>query len=405
MSQPSSLTEMSPIPAHVPADLVYDFDYRYDPELIADPHERLLKIVQEAPPIFYTPRHGGHWVLSSHHAVTEGVRTPEIFSSNSPSRDGKPAPALLPLMVDPPIHQSYRTPLNGVFSTRHMMLLQDDIRALARDLITAVADQGECDFIAAIGEPLPVKIFLRLIGLPQENLAEFREIVKATHAGSDPAKSGDMLATIAGIMEPYIVERREKRGTDLISQLWGSIIDGRPITIEEMRNYCILLYTAGLDTVVNAMGFAVRHLARDPALQKRLRDNPSDIPLAVEEMLRRYGIVMTPRLIKEDREFQGVQFRAGDIALMVTPTANLDAAAFPNPEVYDMDRDNKSHLTFNAGPHRCVGSHLARFEMHILYEELLSILPEFRLAPDKHAQFQTGNVLSVLSLPIVWNAQ
>jgi len=391
------------IPAHVPAQLVYDFDYRYDPALLVDPHKRLLEIVKTVPPIFYTPRHGGHWVLTSHQAVAGAARMPEIFSNRPPKIGDQEPPRFLPLMADPPEHALYRAPLNKAFGEKPMSAQREGIRELAKDLITKVADKGECDFIAAIGEPLPVLTFLRLLDLPLERMAEFRDIVKKVHGGDDPGHG--LVGVVVGIMEPFIIARRDNPRDDLISTLWKSDIGGRPITIEEVRNICMLLYTAGLDTVVNAMGFAARHLAQDPALQARLRKNHLDIPFAVEEMLRRYGIVMTPRHIHQDAEVQGVRFRKGDSVLLVTPAGNLDAAVFAQPQEYNLDRENKSHLTFNAGPHRCVGQLLARFELHILYEELLSGLPEFRLDPDKPARFTGGNVISVLTLPILWDVE
>ena len=404
MSVPSSRNETVEIPKHIPANLVYDFDYRHDAALIAEPHKRLLEIARTAPPIFFTPRHGGHWVMSSYKAVTEAARTPSVFSSTPRPVEGEGKPTLfLPLMADPPEHAAYRTPLNLVFGTKPMALLQKEIRKLARELVANVADSGKCDFIASIGEPLPVLIFLKLVGLPLDRLPEFREIVKQAHGNDDPEESMRVIGRIATIMTGYIQARRETPEDDLISKLWASEINGRPITFDEMLAYCMLLYTAGLDTVVNAMGFAARHLATDPALQKRLRDDPAQIPFAAEEMLRRYGIVMSPRRVIQDYQMQGVNFREGNSILLVTPTANLDASVFSEPEKYDIDRDNKAHITFLAGPHRCVGSHLARFELHILYEELLAGLPEFRLDPTAPVKFATGNVLSVLSLPIVWD--
>ncbi len=389
-----------PIPAHVPPNLVFDFDYETDAALLRDPHARLAELVEQAPAIFFTPRNGGQWVFIGYKALFEATRTPDLFSSRpSLMPNGEMSPTLLPLMVDPPEHGHYRAPLNTAFSPRSMKALEGDIRTLARELIDAVIDSGKCDFLKAIAEPLPVSVFLRLMGLPQERMVEFRDAIRTLQ---EPTSDGAEIYAIAGIMEPFIQTRREQPEDDLISRLWALQIEGRPISIDEMRNYCILLFIAGLDTVINAISFTVRHLAGDLALQSKLRADPALIPVAVEEMLRKYGIVTTPRKITRDQDFQGVSLRAGDRVQLVLAAGNLDPAGFANPKQFDLGRETVSHLTFNAGPHRCVGAHLARIEMHVICEEVLSRMPEFRLDPDSPARFHSGGIIGVDTLGILW---
>jgi cytochrome P450 len=395
--------DLAPVPEHVPAHLVFDFDFRLDPELQTDPHERYVKLLQEAPPIFYTPRNSGHWTITGYDLVFAAARATEVFSSRPVAVNGELPPLLLPLMVDPPVHNTYRGPLNHAFNPRGIQLLEDEIRSLARELIGKVADAGECDFVSSVAEPLPVIIFLRMMGLPIDRLREFRTAVKASNELHAPEEGLSTIVNIAGIMEEFIVARRDKPESDLISRLWSLEIEGRPITIEEVRNYCILLFLAGLDTVINAMAFAIRHLAGDRDLQAKLRADPAQIPSAVEEMLRRYGIVAPPRQVVQDYELGGVSFRKGDSVLLLLPAANFDPSVFPSPACYQMDRDNKYHMTFNRGAHHCVGAHLARLELKVIYEEWLRAIPEFRLAPDRPAQFQIGNIVTVRELPIAWN--
>jgi cytochrome P450 len=387
------------IPVHVPPGLVYDFDYAADVELKEDPHARLSDLCRSAPPIFFTPRNGGHWVITSQSLLFEAARDPGLFSSAPAAPPGQPRPpTLLPLMVDPPTHSRYRAPLNAVFGFQAMKRLESEIRSLAQEHIDAVADKGGCEFVSAIAEPLPVSIFLKLMGLPQERRIEFRDAIRQLQ----DVKGARGIDVIAQIIEPFVQARRTDPKDDLISHLWSLDIDGYEITADEVRNYCILLYIAGLDTVINAMAFAARHLALDPALQRRLREEPSLIPAAIEEMLRRYGIVMPPRIVSRDETFGGVAFKRDDRVLLALPAGNLDQTAFAKPCEYDLNRETRGHLTFNVGPHHCVGALLARLEMRIIYEELLSRLPEFRLDPARPPEFRIGHIIAVNSLHLAW---
>jgi cytochrome P450 len=151
--------------------------------------------------------------------------------------------------------------------------------------------------------------------------------------------------------------------------------------MDDMEDYAVLLFLAGLDTVVNGASFLMLHLARNPALQQELRANPKIIPEAVEEMLRRYTFTVPARCLAKDVVYEGVTMKAGERVLMYDPAADLDPKQFKNPESYDLDREEKTHIAFGAGPHRRLGSHLARVELQIITEQMMSQLPRFRLDP------------------------
>jgi len=170
-----------------------------------------------------------------------------------------------------------------------------------------------------------------------------------------------------------------------------------------MEDYACLLFIAGLDTVINGIGFGIRHLASNPHLQADLRKNPKLIPEAAEEILRRYSFVVPQRRIARDTELGGQTLKAGDTIGLYLPAAGLDPEAFPAPEQFDLERENKAHIAFGAGPHRCIGSHLARIELQSLYAVILEKLPTFRLDPDKPARFHAGYILAMASLPIRWD--
>lgn len=468
MNAPTSLGAPAAKPAHVPESAVFDFDMFHDAGLLRDPHERVLELTRQAPPIFWTPRNGGHWIFLGREAVFEGARDASSFSSEMMPHDqmmamlammpkGTPhVPVPYPILLDPPLHEKYRQPLQAVFSPKTVAGLRDKIRALAIELIDPIVDQGHCEFMSAVAEPLPVQIFLKMLGLPLEMMPEYRALVKENFAAqgsdNDPAArqrmmkaasivgriekvlgkvglslqmippyramlnrrfsaqgaEGNMgalqrLMKVAAIMRDEILDRRENPRDDILSMLWDIEIDGRPMTLDDMENYAVLLFIAGLDTVMNAMGYAVRHLAQDVELQDKLRADPALIPKAAEEMLRLYSFVVPVRRVARDLEFKGLQMKADERVMLYLPGASLDPAAYADPGTYDLERDNKSHIAFNAGPHRCLGAHLARLELQTLYEELLARLPRFQLDPDKPATFLCSHILGIDSLHLVWD--
>ncbi len=410
-------SEAAATPAHIPPEAVYDFDMRDDPGLLADPHERLREIVRDAPPVFWTPRNGGRWVITGYAEISEAARDAERFSSSYMPREQLAAlaammptganriPQATPITMDPPEHAKFRSPLQKTFSPRAAMDQIEDIRALCDRLIDAVIDKGHCDFIPAIAEPLPVTVFLKMMGLPTERLGEFRDLVHEflANTNSDPATGAAMSRKVANAMLDAIMARKDNPQDDIISLLWQTEIEGQPMTLELMEDYCVLLFIAGLDTVINGMGFAVRHLAMNPDLQAKLRAEPELITEAAEEMLRRYSFAIPMRRVAKEIQFSGWKMMPGEWVVLHYPAADLDPREFVTPENFDLERENKVHLAFGAGVHRCLGAHLARVELQVLYSQMLKRLPEFRLDPDKSAMFHSGNIIAMDSLPIRWD--
>jgi cytochrome P450 len=257
-----------------------------------------------------------------------------------------------------------------------------------------------------IAEPLPVQIFLKLLGLPLERQAEYRALVREHLSDPEPdtRKIVLKLLRITATMRDTLLERRERPRNDLISLLWQSQINGKPTTLDDMENYGVVLFIAGLDTVMNGMGFGVRHLAQDQALQAELRANPKLIPEAGEELLRRYTFTVPPRKVAKDLVFEGVPMRAGERVMLFLPAADLDPAEFEASDQFDLAREKKPHIAFNVGPHRCLGSHLARVELQTLYEQMLSRIPAFRLDPEHPPKFHGGHVIGVDTLWLRWDA-
>jgi len=414
----TELSPLSPPPAHVPKEAVYDFDMFLDPALLTDPHERVREILRDAPPVFWSPRNGGHWVVMSHRHNFQASRDTEGVSSEMIPRayvdqllammpkDMGHIPQPTPINMDPPDHTRFRLPLQGAFSPKVMNTRRDEIRTLATALIGAVMERGHCDFISDVAEPLPVQVFLKMLGLPLERQAEFRDLVHyflSPNTGDPMMEAVARMRRVADAMKDDIQARRTDPKDDLISLLWSAQIEGQPMTFETMEDYAVLLFIAGLDTVINGIGYGVRHLAQNPDLQNQLRADPALIPDAMEELLRRYTFTVPSRRIAKDMELAGWTLKEGDRLVLYLPGADLDQTEYPEPEKFDMNRERKVHIAFGVGPHRCLGSHLARLELQIVYEQVLALLPTFRLDPDKPVKFRAGNIIAIDSLPIRWD--
>jgi len=394
------------IPAHIDPANVVDFDmcndYRY--RAPGGPHAALSRLAEECGRgMKWTPHNGGHWFINDHELLFEAVRDPGLFSSTAmtiPPLPPELEPRAIPLFSDPPEHGPYRMPLMKAFAPARIQAMERDIRAFAGELIDAVAGETRFDFFDKIAEPMPVIIFMKLMGMNLDRLQEFRGWMVDMVSDSDEARLGSH-RNVAAMMKPLIEARMVERGNDLISWLLDADIDGRAITYDELQAYCLLLFAAGLDTVANSMGFGMNYLAGDVVLQERLRAQPELIPEAVEEFLRLYAVAMPGRTVTRDAEFGGVRVRAGERVMLMFPGGNTDPKIFSNAEAFDLNRENKVHLSFNSGPHRCVGSHLARLELRVLYEEWFKRMPNVRLDPEHPTQYRTGVTLAVHSLPLI----
>ena len=391
-------------PAHVPAELIYEFDYLTDTALLTDPHQRFAELGARFPGgIFYSTANGGHWVLTSYERFCAAARTPEIFSSNKVNIPPTEQPFLLiPINIDPPEHGHYRAAIAPAFAPAKMRTMEPAIEELSRELITAVAPDGHCEFVSAVAEPLPISIFMRWVGLPLERRLEFRDWAVTALTSTEPPVRMENMLKITGFMSEVIEERRQHPGDDIISSLFSAEIDGRPLKTEEIQAYCLLFFLAGLDTVVNAMSFGVRHLATDHDLQARIRNNPDVVPAVVEEALRRYSFVNTARVLTRDYNFDGIQLAEGDMVMLSEAAADLDPNAFENPQEFILDRKGPRHVAFNTGPHACLGAHLARIELTVAYRTLCQTLPAFSLCPDRPAVFTGGSVMGLRELHLIW---
>lgn len=393
------------VPAHVPPGLVFDFDMYTGPEVTRCPHQSLTAL-QKLPDIFYTPRNGGHWVITRQKMAVDVLQTPEIFSNDPTYSDPSvlmTAVKRVPLDLDPPDHSGYRKILNAMFSPKAVRDLEPLVRAQAQSLVEAVLPDGECDFVSQIAEHYPPEIFLKLLGIPSDRRETFVAWVDAMARSPDPATARETSLRVAALMRDVLAERRANPGDDIISRLLTEEFEGRPLNEDELVGICVLLFIGGLDTVVALISFIMLYLAGAPEHRRLLAAEPARIGDALEEMIRRFSISCIFRYTARDAQFGGIDFKAGDRALLVHPIYGIDDREIANPLEVDFDRPVSRHTAFGAGPHRCLGSHLARLELKVFLEEWLSRIPEFELAIDiDELGYRGGKIIQPLRLPLHW---
>jgi cytochrome P450 len=387
-------------PGHVPQALVYDFDISHDALQDHDLYLGLGELARRTPEIFWTPRYGGHWVVRSHEAIFEITHDTDTFSSDlTRVSDNR---MMLPIFLDPPEHYAYRKVLLGVFSPKTVNAMLPMIRALTSGITGDLAPKGGCEFVGDVSEVIPVTVFMTVMGIPLDLRLPLRRQVTAAMFAGDPESRDAIFSEMEASLVPLIEARMAKREDDLISRMIDADLGGRTPTVAEIQSYVVFLTTAGLDTVTNAMSFTARHLATHPELQQQVRQDLTLIPDLIDEMLRRYAVSSVLRYATRDTEIRGVSIKQGERLHLLIPAGNLDATAYDDPERVVLGRREPA-ITFGTGVHRCLGSHLARLELRLLFEDVLKNWPQFSLDLNDPPTESGGMTYSVDHLPLRWH--
>ncbi len=381
---------------------------RLDRLPMAEDRTAAYSFLREAGPVLRTAF--GAYLITSAGAAEFALRNPGLFSSRRAfDLVGSPLP-LVPIAFDPPEHTRYRRILQPFFSPRGVAAWLPQVRALARDLIDAVARRGHCDLVADLAVPLPAQVFLTLFGLPvqdRDRLNTWKEGLVRTRAGEPGETRGEHAIRMGTELFEYLVEQVAQRrtagtGTGLLGQLLTDP-GGDRLTDEEIYGLTFLFVLAGLETVTSALSTAFAVLASQPALRRRIAVDPAVIPAAVEELLRVDGpLLFVPRVTTQDVEVAGQLIPAGTLVQVMVAVADRDPAGHPDPDVIDFARQERN-LAFGSGPHRCLGSHLARMEMRVAIEEWHRRIPDYELAPGPAPRVTwPAGVVGIRQLPLVF---
>jgi cytochrome P450 family 142 subfamily A polypeptide 1 len=371
------------------------------------------------------------WVITKYEDISSIERRPEVFSSARGVRPkGGGGGELSLVSMDDPEHARQRKLVSRGFTPSRIGQLTDHIRELARELIAKVAARGECDFVEDIAKPLPLIVIAELLGLPvedRERLGAWSDAMMGGEGadGDDPrvARAAEAWAEYLTYLVDVIEDRRRAPKDDLISVLLSSAEAGE-ITFDheqlqqmaqdatprdglvgdEVLAFLVLLLVAGNETTRNALSGGMHALSLFPEEKAKLVADRSLINSATEEILRFVSPVISfSRTVTSPTEVRGRQLAEGDVVLNVYPSANRDIDVFPDPDSLRIDRSPNLHLAFGTGPHFCLGANLARTEIRILLDELLTRLPDIRV-PDGVEPQRGPNALvtTVEHLPVVF---
>ena len=350
----------------------------------------------------------GFWTVCNYEGILQVMQNPEVFSNSVVTAlDPEPVMKWIPEMLDGDEHRQWRRQLGPLFAPGAVERMESTVRQRAVDLIDGLVARGSCDFMADFANRFPTTIFLEMIGLPVEELDEFlaweHDILHA--GGSDEEKQQlqlNAMLAVVGRFSTVIAERRAEPRDDIISKALAYEIDGAPVTDQDLLSFCLLMFMAGLDTVSVTLGWMALHLARNDVDRELIVTDTAAIPTAVEELIRAYAIVIPARKVMRDITVQGCPMKAGDMVNIPLAAATRDEAAFPNATTVDITRKPNNHIGFGAGPHRCLGSHLARQELRIAIEEWHKRIPIYRLAAGAELR-ESGSQLGLESLPLEWD--
>ena len=401
-----------PAPDHVPADRMIDFDFFHIPANVEDPAEIWHDLVRRGvPSIFYTPRNGGHWVFLDYADIVAAYRDHGVFSTfQTPIPPIEPFPVVQPQGVDPPAHNVFRRLLAPLFTPIAVRAMTDDLRRRAAVLIDGFASHGECDFITEFAERYPTAMFLHLFGMPEDRLDAFLGLANTFFRSTDPDARARNIVEIYGELDTLFRAKQSDPGNDIASAIVTARDEaGEQHAWEDILNCGFLLFVAGLDTVTNTMAYVWRYLATSPQAQAQFRDRLDDADAfgrAIEELIRINAVSNLYRRVTHDCEFRGVALRRNDRVVLPNTVANRDPRVFKDPDTIDLDREVNVHVTFGVGPHRCIGSLLAKREITISLQEWLRRIPVFELAPEQPARSVFGgSVMGFTGLKLRWNVQ
>ena len=399
---------LAPRPPHVPADRVIDFNLHQPVPGGQSVHEFWRDLLASAThDVMWTPHNGGHWLATEPGLCETILADSDRFSSRVVivPRDpiGETYSNFIPLSLDPPVHGPFRKVLNDNLGPRQVNAVADSIRKLTNDLIDAFAGRGHCEFKEEFAEQLPVRIFMSLVDLPEEDLPRLKYLADQFTRPDGTITFPEVEKGFRDYIGPILRERRGASGQDLITNIANAEVNGRPLTDAEAENLTIQALVGGLDTVVNLLSFVFSYLAINPELQAMLASDPAQIEDAMTKFLRRFPVVADSREARMDIELDGVTILRNDMIMASTIPIAMSEASNPDALDFRLDRKVRRHSVFGRGAHTCPGMHLARLELKIVLTEWFGRIPSFRLKPGTSLSYTSGIVATVNPFELEWD--
>jgi methyl-branched lipid omega-hydroxylase len=358
----------------------------------------------EEPEVPFSEKGPGYYALVRYADVVEASRHPQVFCSGK----GATSVADLPtefneyfgsmINIDDPRHARLRRIVSRAFSPRLVAKFEDDVRRAAATIVDDLLVTGPCDFVPQVAARLPLKIICDMMGIPGDRYEMVLANTNIILSGADPEFLSEDLdeavmqllgagQALADLVTSLAAARTEAPADDLVSALATANIDGEQLTTAELASFFILLVVAGNETTRNALSHALMLLTRFPEQRALLLgDLEGRVAGAVEEIVRYASpVLFMRRTLTQDYTMNGQDYREGDKVVLFYYSANRDEAVFADPERFDITRSPNPHVGFGAaGPHYCLGAHLARRELTVMLRELLTRVPDITAGePDR----------------------
>lgn len=381
-------------------------DYDQFNQSHADERWKYFEYARTQCPLPFSRAYDGQYHVTRYEDVRFVNEHPEFFSSAVPSCTNQQGVALPPLDADPPLQQEYRRILNPYLSRSYLLKYADRIREIAHDTIDTWIDRGECEFIREFAMPFSSGVLATVVF----DETDPERVSRARDATTAIAIKGDMEAFfgLAMVAAEYLADREEslEDRDDLLGALVKGTLLGEPMDENQRLGVVTVLFLGGLDTTRGAIGTLAARLATMPGLEDRLRD-PGWVKRDLDELLRLHApVAVMARTAIAEVELGGVSLKPGDRLVLHYDSANRDESRFEQADEVQLGTNRPSNALFGLGIHRCVGSHLARLQLELGFEVLLSRITDLRL-PDGLSMddivYAPGAALGPEKLPLLFS--
>jgi cytochrome P450 len=372
--------------------------------------DNFSRLREQAPVLTGLANNHQYYLVTRGHDIRSAFQNAGLFSSTAVTpMEPNPQFRWIPEMLDGHEHTAWRQLTGPFFSPGAIAEWEPRVRKRFGEVLDEVASKGSCEFVSEVALLFPNVIFMDLFGLPRADADLFqrwevdilhREFV--TPEGQQ--RQMNAMMAVIGYFSELIAARRAdpSPNDDMLTAALSWKIDGAPIPDQDLLDFCLLMFMAGLDTVAAQLTYSFWHLATHDADRHRLVAEPDLIPTAIEEFLRYYAFVTPGRKIMQDTEIAGCPMKAGQMVYLPIVSANRDPREFERPDEVLIDRQNNRHIAFGAGPHRCLGSHLARQELRVAMQMWHERIPEYRLVPGQELE-EHGGQIGMGSLRLEWD--
>lgn len=372
----------------------------------------------EEPQAAFLPRGPGYWALTRLDDLVDASRNAKVFTSGPGATNIADLPPEFlefygsMINTDDPRHARLRRIVSRGFTPKRLAAITDDVQSIATRIVDDVVDAGECDAVATISARLPLKIVCDMMGVPESQYDFVYQKSNVILGASDPEYVPDAENVVMALLQAGnelaelmrdLAKHREQRPTDdVTSALINAEIDGERLTPDELASFFILLVVAGNETTRNAISWGLKLLTDHPEQRRIWLDDLDGVtPTAVEEIVRWASpVIFMRRTLAVDAVLGGQGMTAGDKVLLFYWAANRDPAHFTDPDAFDVRRSPNPHVGFGgAGPHFCLGAHLARREMSVMFRELLTRVPDIHATAEPR-RLQSMFINGIKSMPV-----